>query len=31
MKKICLIIPNVFPVPAVKGGACEQLVTDFIN
>lgn len=31
MKKICLIVPNVFPVPAVKGGACEQLVTDFIN
>ena len=31
MKKICLIVPNVFPVPAVKGGACEQLVTDLIN
>ncbi len=31
MKKVCFIIPHVFPVPAVKGGATEQLVTDFIN
>lgn len=31
MKNICLIVPNVFPVPAVRGGACEQLVTDFID
>ena len=23
---VCLITPNVFPVPAVKGGACETLV-----
>lgn len=28
---ICLITPNVFPVPAVKGGACETLVETIIK
>ncbi len=28
---ICLITPNVFPVPAVKGGACETLVETLIK
>lgn len=30
-KNICLILPNVFPVPAVKGGACETLVETLIK
>lgn len=30
MKKICFITPNVFPVPAVKGGAVETLVEELI-
>lgn len=29
--KICLITPNVFPVPATKGGACETLVNNLID
>lgn len=29
--KICLITPNVFPVPATKGGACETLVNNIID
>lgn len=29
--KICLIAPNVFPVPAIKGGACEQIVNDIVD
>lgn len=28
---ICLISPNVFPVPAVKGGACETLVETLVK
>lgn len=31
MEKICFITPNVFPVPAVKGGAVETLVEEIIN
>lgn len=31
MKKVCLIVPNVFPVPATKGGAVETLVTSLIE
>lgn len=31
MKKICFITPNVFPVPAVKGGAVETLVEEIIS
>ena len=27
MKKIALVLPEVYPVPAVKGGAIEELVT----
>lgn len=27
MLKICIVIPHFFPVPAVKGGAVEQLAT----
>ncbi len=30
-KNICLILPNVFPVPAVNGGACETLVETLIK
>lgn len=29
--KICLILPNVFPIPATKDGAVETLVEDIIN
>ena len=28
---ICLIMPNVFPVPATKGGATETLITNLLN
>lgn len=28
---ICLILPNVFPVPATKGGATEMLITNFLK
>ena len=28
---VCLITPNVFPVPAVKGGACETLVYTIVK
>ena len=28
--KICLIMPNVFPVPATKGGATEMLITNLL-
>lgn len=31
MKTICLIVPNMLPVPAVKGGAIEELVTIIIE
>lgn len=31
MKKICFVTPNVFPVPAVKGGAVETLVNNLID
>lgn len=30
-KKICFIMPNVFPVPAVKGGATETIVNNIID
>lgn len=29
--KICFIAPKNFPVPALKGGAVETLITDFID
>ena len=29
--KICLIMPNVFPVPATKGGATEMLMTNLLT
>lgn len=28
---ICLIMPNVFPVPATKGGATEMLITNLLK
>ena len=31
MKKVCLILPNCLPVPAVKGGAVETLVENLIK
>ncbi len=31
MKKICLITPNSFPVPAIKGGAVETIVNYLID
>ena len=31
MLKVCLILPKGLPVPNVKGGAIESLVTDLIN
>lgn len=31
MKKICVIVPNLFPLPSVKGGAIETLVTNVIS
>lgn len=31
MKKICMITPNFLPVPSVKGGAVETLVTNLIE
>lgn len=31
MKKICFIIPKGLPVPAVKGGAIESIITAIIN
>lgn len=30
MKKICMIVPNLCPLPSVKGGAIETLVTNLI-
>jgi len=29
--RICLIMPNVFPVPATKGGATEMLITNLLE
>ena len=29
--KICVISPKGFPVPAIKGGAVETLITNFID
>lgn len=31
MKKIALVLPEVYPVPAIKGGAIEELVTILIE
>ena len=31
MISVCLIIPNAFPVPAVKGGAVETLVNNLLD
>ena len=31
MKKICIILPEEFPVPATKGGAVETLVNSIID
>lgn len=31
MKKVCLITPNLLPVPNVKGGAIETLVTNIVK
>lgn len=31
MKKVCFILPNSLPVPAVMGGAIETLIEDIIN
>lgn len=31
MKKICIISPDGFPVPAVKGGAVETVINNFID
>lgn len=31
MKKVCLVLPNCLPVPAVKGGAIESLVENLIK
>lgn len=31
MLKVCLITPNLLPVPAVKGGAIETIVTNLIK
>ena len=31
MKKIALVLPEVYPVPAVLGGAVEELVTILIE
>lgn len=31
MLKICLITPNLLPVPSVKGGAIESLVTNIVK
>ena len=31
MLKVCIILPKGLPVPNVKGGAIETLVTDIIN
>ena len=28
---ICLIMPNVFPVPATMGGATEMLITNLLK
>lgn len=30
-KRICFIMPNVFPVPAIKGGATETLINNLID
>lgn len=30
MKKICMIVPNLCPLPSVRGGAIETLVTNLI-
>ena len=31
MKKICIIAPDTFPVPAVKGGAVETVINNIID
>ena len=31
MLKVCFITPNLFPVPNVKGGAIEALVTNMVR
>lgn len=31
MKKVCFITPNLLPVPNVKGGAIESIMTNIIN
>mgnify|MGYP003302766523 CR=1 FL=1 len=31
MKKICIICPYNYPIPAIKGGAIEQIVEGFCN
>lgn len=31
MKKICIVSPDAFPVPAVKGGAVETIINNFID
>lgn len=28
---VCIIMPNVFPVPATKGGATEMIITNLLN
>lgn len=30
-RKICLVLPNAFPVPAVCGGAIETLVENIVK
>lgn len=29
--KICLVMPNVLPVPATKGGATEMLMSNLLK
>lgn len=31
MYKVCFVMPEVFPVPAVCGGAIEILIANLIN
>ena len=31
MKKICLVVGNTLPVPAVMGGAVEELITMLLD
>ena len=30
-RKICFIMPNVFPVPATKGGATETIINNLLD